>query len=353
MKKARGSAIIIAMLLISAVGGLAFSFARLVFLEMANASLYENGSVAYYAAESGIEEAFLRYRYNRNDTVPSSEALSETRVIRSDLTGGTAIGTAISKTSNSYDSLPLRRTSQYFDLNMQYLGTDSFPIYGHEVNGSNRFAISNDIRDPGYESGEYSYLRIGKDNSIKIDLSGYDFLNNDIVLYSKHFMTVPISGCKATAEIKFTVVKSDGTTKEYKDMLSYNPTICSSVLQVDRNKLYQSALAYQDGANNIVYLDTSLRNIIARSGAGYPLTSDSVSLSIKPYYYDMAIGLVGSKCVNSYNQCSTKADTVPGAYTRIDSYGYYAGISRKISANIDRQSGSLYDLYDYVIYKQN
>jgi hypothetical protein len=39
--------------------------------------------------------------------------------------------------------------------------------------------------------------------------------------------------------------------------------------------------------------------------------------------------------------------------TKVESTGYYGGVSRKLEATIDRQSGTLYDLFDYVIYKTN
>jgi hypothetical protein len=40
-----------------------------------------------------------------------------------------------------------------------------------------------------------------------------------------------------------------------------------------------------------------------------------------------------------------------GPTTTINSVGYFAGNSRQITANIDRQSGTIMDIFNYVIYK--
>ncbi|OQA04440.1 MAG: hypothetical protein BWY68_00320 [bacterium ADurb.Bin400] len=43
--------------------------------------------------------------------------------------------------------------------------------------------------------------------------------------------------------------------------------------------------------------------------------------------------------------------TAYGPASVIRSHGYYMGVGRKLEARIDRQSGTLYDLFDYVIYQ--
>ena len=40
-----------------------------------------------------------------------------------------------------------------------------------------------------------------------------------------------------------------------------------------------------------------------------------------------------------------------GLATTIQSTGYFAGNSRQISANVDRQTGTVLDIFNYVIYK--
>ena len=64
MKK-RGSALIIALLIMATVGGVTFGIGRLFFLDRSITALYENSTIAYYAAESGLEEGMLRYRYKK------------------------------------------------------------------------------------------------------------------------------------------------------------------------------------------------------------------------------------------------------------------------------------------------
>ncbi len=42
---------------------------------------------------------------------------------------------------------------------------------------------------------------------------------------------------------------------------------------------------------------------------------------------------------------------IASPYTTIHSVGHFGGVTRTLIANIDRQSGTLYDIYDFVIYQ--
>ena len=90
MKK-KGSAILIATLLVTAIGSLAFSFGKILLADITSASIYENGVGSYYSAESGIEEGMLRYRFSSSATVPETGwGLDNSDLVyRSDLTAKT------------------------------------------------------------------------------------------------------------------------------------------------------------------------------------------------------------------------------------------------------------------------
>ena len=72
-------------------------------------------------------------------------------------------------------------------------------------------------------------------------------------------------------------------------------------------------------------------------------TSGKVELSLKSIGCDAYFGI---KPVNSTKQ-------VVQPYSTIKSTGYYGGVTRTLEARIDRQAGTLYDLFDFVIYDSN
>jgi len=350
--KARGSAIIIAMLLISAIGGIAFAIGRLLFIESTSASYYANGSVAYYAAESGLEEGFLRYRYNRNAEVPfKTWTLGEDKVFRNDLTANTTdSGSAFAGTSRGTLLSSATTMDQMYDLRMGYIGTNGFPWFGPDDSSTNGldvsdFPISADTTKPYF---------VQKDDAIKIDLSGINFASvNKLILDAKFYgmsaVPTPAEKCNALIEAKMTVV--DGTrTDEYKSLISYNKGTCGSSAVT---KLYSGGVQPPVvGTSTLYFRVDRLQDIIQIDNYGpIPSSSAKVTLFLKPLYYPAAFGISTLNCNSAVASCNTEANVVSGPSTKIESTGYYGGTTRKLEANIDRQSGTLYDLFDYVIYK--
>jgi len=372
--KARGSAIIIAMLLITAVGSVAFGISRVLFIEFASASYYVNGAVAYYAAESGIEEGFLRYRYNRNAEVPfTSWDLGENYVYRTDLTNKTLV--SITDTLNPSSGIT-DPNKQFYDLRMGYLGTFGQPFYGHNGSASNPsyYLSSADPVDSSYGTGDYDFVEIGKDDSEKFDLTNIDFVNQSLML-ALQFQNVNTNNtnktneCHATAEVKFVIKDAAGKVSEYKDLTSFNPNVCagSSYLNTSKKNLiaadadfsaggYTSADSYsspQTGAKYYYALSNIFNDMLLQSGKSPESGYQNVTMYIKPLYYNVKIGFVTGSCNIILNACSSRSSVVPGPFTTISATGYYGGTSRKLEANVDRQSGTLYDLFDYVIYKNS
>ena len=71
-----GAALIIAMLVVTAVSGIAFYASRLTIKELVSMNRQEDSLSAYYLAETGVEEGLLLWRYNHDveisDRCPSS-----------------------------------------------------------------------------------------------------------------------------------------------------------------------------------------------------------------------------------------------------------------------------------------
>ncbi|MEI7792299.1 MAG: hypothetical protein WCI57_02350 [Candidatus Berkelbacteria bacterium] len=366
MKKQRGTALIIAILLISAVGAVGFSFGRVFLSEYINAKLHESSIVAYYAAESGIEEGFLRYRYSRNAEVPfvnwKMDSVNRTRYNRVNITTPTIpIGAGVDKTTDT----PPAGGDQVYYLRMGYAGTaNKLPFFGQDMNSDTNLNAL-DIADQNYGVGDAS-LTILRDDSYKIDLSNMlSATDKDINLYTKFVGTTldSASDAKSFFQAKL-VIDIDGTgstVKEYKTIISKNPTATCAILSPVRISSCSDSVIPATQINLVQSLPKDygwgINNLLAtwRARDGFPnVNSNSkVTLTLKPSYYDTKIGIVSTDCsVSSSSTCHYDSKTViPGPYTIVSSVGYYKGVYRTIEANIDRQSGSLYDLYDYVIYK--
>jgi len=379
--KQRGSALIISMMLIATVGAAAFGIARLLYADTSIATTYENGTIAYYAAESGVEEGFLRYKYNMNAEVPYvSWAFNDTKVFRTNLAGNTVnngtTGEGIGNTTSVSDL-----TRQIYDLRIGYLGTyDNAakkykPFFSHDAVYDSITNV-NDIFNADYSTGDYSFLQIPKDEARTFDLSNIDFSANQLDVGLKFISVgnlvgspkfVPSRECKAMAEVKFLINGGTALAKEYKALTSYNPGVCANVIGIEDSKLDAADAVFATGGyttssghdanavdNGYYYLLSNILTQVLNKAGATILGTDKVSMTIKPLYYATDISFTTSACKNSSVACISKHDDITaGPYTYISSTGYFGGTTRTLTANIDRQSGTLYDLYSYVLFKGN
>jgi hypothetical protein len=361
MKK-KGSAIVIAVFLVAAIGGIAFSFGRIFLLDASSASLSENGASAYYAAESGIEEGFLRYRYNKGAEVPFNDwQIGDEKVFRANLrtnlvdTHG-ALFNGVPKSSTPISD----NANQVYDLRMGFIGTDNLPVYGQNTVPGNSFD-QNDVAHPSYGTGNYQYLKIAKDESYKIDLSNLDLTNlsaNDINIFAKYSGFSDIGRAIMYAKLTIDYRGNGLDVKEYKAIISAQrvESCQMAVLGATRQACYDTIIDASPHFSplNIVWRRSKLLSAFNEQfGAVTPLNSTKkVTLSLRPLYHDAYIGISTAKCEPSLSTCANgiKSGVVSGPFTKITSVGYYGGTSRTIQANIDRQSGTLYDLFDYVIF---
>jgi hypothetical protein len=364
--KQRGSAIIVAVLLISAIGAVGFSFGRVFLSQFANATVRENGVFAYYAAESGIEEGFLRYRYSRDVEVPfaswTMNATGRKMFSRTDLTTPARLDN-VDKTTSVVPTL----NDQYYYLRMGYAGTGGLPFFGQNpstVGAPEVLLTKEDIADSSYGTADKIYLKIARDDSYKIDLTNVmDSIGNDVNLFAKFIgksLTDKAIIGNSFMEAKLIFEINSNTIKEYKTILSANPdTTCLDLQTTGVLGCAASAVSANpitpSNSNDYAW---SISNLVStwRTQASPNMMASTadfkVTLVLKPLYHDAVIGISSNQCGTVGGSCDYTANTVvPGPFTTVSSVGTYKGVYRTLEANIDRQSGSLYDLYDYVIYK--
>lgn len=325
-KTKSGSAIIIALLLMAVISGAAFAIARLFYLDTSLGGLFVDSTVAYYASESGIEEGLLRYRFDRNAEVASKtindDYLNFSNTQRSNLVKG-SVGT---------QATTFAQTDQVYDLNMAY----KTKFYGADLAENFGVLDENDLNASGYDKSEYNIVR---DESIKLDVtSALQDLNADLTLYvkPKYEAASGVESNQIFLEARLTG-KSGGNLVESKKALIVNKTTGNGGWGTN------SYFKMDSIAGSGVYFVENLKAKLAGSVA-YDVGSggNQIFLYLKPIGCSAEIGIVPDP---------DYAITAP--YSTVKSTGYYGGVARTLTAKIDRQSGTVYDLFDFVTYQHN
>ena len=366
MKK-QGSAILIAILLVTAIGALAFSFGKILLYDIANAGIYENGVGSYYSAESGVEEGMLRYRDNQMTEVPSqsfslsSKIGANGKVFRSDLTNK-IIQTSDTNTPNDYSgmsktTLVSSNVNQYYDLRMGYVGSsDNQPFWGNDLDSPSGLDL-NDLGDSNYGSTTPS-LNVGQDQVIKFTIPpSLNLSSNDLLLFAAFPGIADIN--KAILKVSAVVENPTLLTPtQYEEMIAYNPdgaALPGNLGGSSSDYARPTFTTFVGGAASMPALSVS--GLLTQLLGSPPQLNSTIELSIRPLYNNARIGLTTTNCqtFNSsigYNSScdGTDSTVLPGPITKIISSGYYMGSVKTLESDIDRQSGTTYDLFDYVIY---
>lgn len=324
----RGSALVVAIFIISIVGSVAFGMGRLLFLENDMAAAYENGSVAFYAAESGLEEAFLLYRYDQNDQVPTDP----TKIERNN------IDTLIS-TNNQNLTDPVDGSQHVYDLAMM------------SDNGIGADNLADAKYTQAYCSDPAKTDCVVRDEvkTFKIDASDPNHTLKDVDFTFKPIADSTLTGSFFAGKPQCALIEAkivgkklpNGPLDEWK-MIFYNPdAACTYINPTTGAKIIDKG----DGSNR-PYDTSSIQSYKIqklKENICPTLSLEEAELTIRPIGAHMAFNLSKNYVLNPGN--------LYGATTRIQSSGYYGGVSQTLTKNIDRQSGSVYDLFDYVIYK--
>jgi len=331
MKKSKGSAILIAVLLVAAVGSTAFGIGRLFLMDASVADKYESAVIAYYAAESGIEEGLLRYRYDKNQEVLADSTSSVPIVNLTD-------NSYQSHNPSSYSFNPLKR---YYLPSVEYLSD----FYGEDVDGASGLSES----DLG--SGDYpDVYRIPKDESIKLDLSKLNTSNfQDITLYVRYInmgtdTKFSFDSCNNSNRCPFVEVALTGSTPTSPD--KYQSKIALTAIGHD-NSFSEAGYIEKsaDSVNGVITYGNLIAGIRSKNSDPIFDPSSPLNISLKPLYADAIIGIRAEGITPG-------AKILPAPYNTIKSTGHYGGVTRTLEAKIDRQAGTVFDLFDFVLYQE-
>jgi len=325
-----GSAMVITLLLLATVGSISFAVGRLFVLDLAMSRIYDDSVVAYYAAESGIEEGLLRYRFNKNAEIEEGtpgEADSYSFAMRNDLE------TYLSSTTSTLAGYSPTATDRVYDFRMYFREKDLCNINLGDNNG---------VCDPS-ENDEW--INIPADESMKFDLT--EVKRNDYKL----MINSSVPGDQIAVEVKIIANK------------------LGQLEPVEYKKLYVSGLLYGapglgssysviNGTSN-PFVDFKENNILASIVGANINNIDTgafdngerrMELFIKPIVISDQYDNYKSGDINIMLKRDNTYASIAGLYSTIKSTGHYGNVTRTLKAEIDRQSGTLYDVFDFVLY---
>ena len=312
-KQYKGSILLITLLFIAVLGAVIFSILRPRISEIHSETSYIEGQVAYYIAEAGTEEGLFRYRQNKDVSYPPDGWQNSTQVMRRDLGDAQGNDEAIPSLINN-PTPPTNKDHYIYDLRVFSRAQE----VGEEINICNtRYSSGEDIS--GCE-------KLHKDEGKEFDLTGlagenmtlywsaHAFVDTQSAMLLDHNVSIEwrmtdINGIQA---------EQKGITPITQDRLTL-PAISSSSIKLRLRPL----IGRSSVASGVGLLATGKDNL-----AGYDDSFIFYHLLLTP----------GS---SGYIDTGT---------TTIESTGYFGNTARRIVTKLNKQTGAILELYDFVLY---
>lgn len=276
--------------------------------EVVNSTRLDNSMIAYYAAEAGLEDALLEFRYDHsaeiskeNDTIPEP---------------------------NNFNVLCVPPTNDctYRTVNLSTSSTD----YGARAYNTSY-----------YDLVMWNKVKSVLDQKILKDNVAEFVIPNMTKNVTLNWAPNPNTPSNAGYRLEITVYDESGI------IIPPFPTPVSDTDSRTGGK-------YFTNPTETTYI---IRTTV---GSGKRI------IRIKPWYTKLSPESDGSyKECTVANGCSPISDTpyislninktptvdfIASTTTKIESIGYYGGVARKISATVDRPSGNILNIFDYAIY---
>jgi len=339
----KSSALLMAILITGFISIVSLSVSRNSFagVRMSRASF--ESIQAFYAAEAGLEHALLKLRYNRDFEININANLPPfLRYFLTNQVNGTVLFSdpyknKIPEAADSGD----KYYYPFYDLKISY----QRPYVGCDVDteGTDNGVISiKDLANPNYTNPDFcpekdryrskapvSYLTL-QPNELSV---GYDVSNftpasgNDIFLYWKlqDGSEWPNNDFNIGLQLELRGEKQ-GTPQQPLTLFS-NPQTDTSIVKYSYNVYGVKVLSYFNSR--------------------YP--QSQISNWTKKYLYIRPINTSQSMSIVIGLQPQSLGKTIGGPITQIESIGYYRNTKRKIWAEIDRKSGELSGIFDFVV----
>ncbi len=309
----QGSALIITILVIAVVSAIGFSVSRLTISQMRQTTQLEDSVKAYYAAESGIEQGLLMWRYNHNVEVPK-ENLSQDdpqtmRVFMNDMSTKDA---NISQPEPNVSNIP------YYDLRIWYKN----PIingWSDEIvcseNATSSYCTNPEENQPITRTGTEPAL--AKDSAIQYNLQGIDRIWLSWEFEDDSYCR---TNCRGV----------DGSPT------SCNANYSNSICMLEFIPINEQGDMDWEQKNIFTYDD--------KFELSYPI--DNIQTVRFRVFGN------GLKEYRISKQATSSDDVkMSSGYTIIESTGYFGNAKRRLQIKINRTSRTILGPYDMVIYQ--
>lgn len=314
MNKGRGSALIMVMLVVAGITTIIFSTQRIALVQFSQSVREEDNLAATYAAQAGIEDGLARYRFEKNtETTPDYK-------FRFNLTKGTFPVNPTEPTSeiavetNIEDGIDgdYDPNFQYYDLVVNYKTQFINVNGGNGGDGSFDFSTANDI--------------LKKDSAI--NLTGFPDNNDDYYLrYGFRFSESCADKALAFVALQQTAIDVTGKTIISQDLAKYENAI-------------------PDGSNNFRVIDSrATTNIFIKN-----TTSRVTSIAVRAFYCDVEFAFITSKSSIGDGNGIDAGPEFDSLTTEVLSTGYFGSAKRTLIAQVDRTSGELIGIFDFLLY---
>lgn len=302
----KGTALLVTVLLAGAVGALAFGLFKIANSEFFIGTKEEEGIEAFYAAQAGVEDALMRFKFKTDGSLEIPDGAREDtpdvlRVDVNDADGNHKNLIGITKYQN--DISP--NENQY--------------IYDLKV----------------WSKVKRIDLTLEKDQSIILDVSEPSERGENIFVRWEAEGTSPAT--KDSAKLWYRLSDPEGASQDPRGQLKRD---------------FFTYLAYQqDNLSGVNPARGPSRTDFSGVSA---LPADTNNNNFSLYNFKTlkfkAFGETGSRIHLIVRTLGNSDSLIGGPKIYIESTGYYGNTARKIKVTLDRESKSVLDIFDYVIY---
>ena len=339
-KKKKAAALLVAILVSAIIGSAVLGINAIALRQVNISETYSNGLAAHYAAESGLEEGLLRYKFDKDSEIPA--------VIES-TTDGSLSRSPVNGYRNFLSTSPMRPATAEAGTSIGYLSKEREEVYDYQVFyqqayfGDDIFPEGGDgvisAKDIARYTNDTQY-QINKDEAKVFSINSDSLADNQIYLYwqwRKNRTTASCNGLPRALEVKIKTKELNPISAENEYAMLFKDPRCPTIANAET----PVAVAGEPG----VYTSAASGDLKTKIGIS---SLTAIEMTLKPVGNSRNSG---DGIFFGFDQGSSNSAKTTGAETTVRSIGYFAGASREITANIDRQTGTILDIFQYVVYK--
>jgi len=384
----KASALIYALLVMGLIGIVAAGVSRVSLVSVRTSSAISNSTTAYFAAQSGIEHALLKYRYDRdyetaiNGYVSGSPTYAPDNLVFRRYFLIKAGGMETWNPATPPNSPLIINNDQWQYIIDPYSQPTSNNVHspGHFIAGTsysesilydlkmqyrNDYIGCDDFNDPGFPNviGAHDLTVSGYQNCTKPNNTDYlsGAISSDLLKLDENEMSVGFNIEDGPTKDVYVYWKFNGATEgmsvpeagmqiEIRGNDAGGKPQTATIYFSERGGTIPGMWPY--GVGQFVYFSSNPIDLF-NTTYGYGTKSwTNRKLYLRPWkttgittYFGIQPWIIGTP--------GNPGGKIGGPITQVESIGYYRGVKRKLWAEINRKTGELSGSFDFVVSGQN